>query len=182
MGPMGALGPWILARTACFGPGPRCSCVETTQGFVSRPHKGHGARARARAMGPGPGPGAHGAQGPGAQGAHGTPGPRWGAAPGAPWAPWAHGPWAPWPGPHAPWPCLGPMALVWPGHKALCCFHTRNTFLQAQNRSVRARIRALGRQRAQPDPYCQENAAPIAEGGPTTSRIKIFDFCLCSFC
>ena len=33
----------------------------------------------------------------------------------------------------APWP-LGPMAmaLVWPGHKALCCFHTRNTFPRAR--------------------------------------------------
>ena len=46
-------------------------------------------------------------------------------------APGPHGPlgpaWAPWAlhGPHGPGP--GPMAFMWPGHKALCCFHTRNT-------------------------------------------------------
>ena len=92
-----ALGPWAQGPGVWpgLGPGP-CSCVETTQGFVSRPHKGHGARARARAMGPGPGPGAHGAQGPGAQGPMGPPGPRWGAG--------AKGPTAL---ARAPWPLCG---------------------------------------------------------------------------
>ena len=72
--------------------------------------------------------------------------------------PMPHGPaWAPWPlcGLDTSLVCqstqkglMNHTSPVWPGHKALCCFHARNTFVQTPTTFVRAgntfRRRVLG--------------------------------------